>query len=205
METYPSDRQSLRQQVRQRRRSLTQQQQHHAAQQAAQRAMQFPPLQTASSVALFLSFDGEINSHPLIEQLWQNHKQVYLPVIHPFSAGQLQFLRYEKNTPLVKNPLGIAEPQLDIRHLIPLSELDVVMVPLVAFDSTGKRLGIGGGFYDRTLQNWRNYRLLPVGFAHDCQQVNTLPDEAWDIPLPVLITPSRLWQWPQHLYETIQP
>lgn len=78
-----------------------------------------------------------------------------------------------------------------MRDVLPLAELDVLVTPLVAFDVSGQRLGMGGGFYDRTLQNWQQYRLQPVGYAHDCQQVDSLPSEEWDIPLPAVITPGK--------------
>ena len=96
---------------------------------------------------------------------------------------------------LTPNRLGIPEPPLDIRNLATLSELDVLMVPLVAFDNQGQRLGMGGGFYDRTLQNWQQHNVLPIGLAHDCQQVEALPVADWDVPLKAIITPSKLWQW----------
>ena len=155
--------------------------------------MAYAPVVMAHSVALFLSFDGELDTQPLIEQLWRSGKQVYLPVLHPFSPGNLLFLRYHPQSQLVTNRLKIQEPRLDVREVLPLSELDVLITPLVAFDTQGQRLGMGGGFYDRTLQNWQQYNLHPVGYAHDCQQVDALPVEKWDIPLPVIVTPSKIW------------
>lgn len=155
----------------------------------------FEPVIRAQTVALFLSFDGELNTTPLIEALWLADKNVYLPVLHPFSPGNLLFLRYTPQSNLVTNRLKILEPKLDVRDVLPLNKLDVLVTPLVAFDETGQRLGMGGGFYDRTLQNWQQHGFYPVGLAHDCQQVETLPVEQWDIPLPAVVTPSRLWQW----------
>ena len=189
------DRHHIRQHVPHLRRALTPEQQQQAAALMAEHAVNFAPLANASHIALFLSVDGELNTRPLIAKLWQQKKQVYLPVLHPFSAGQLLFLRYTPETALRPNKLRIPEPPLDIRQLITLDRLDVMMVPLVAFDSSGQRLGMGGGFYDRTLQNWRRHGFLPVGVAHDCQQVERLPAEEWDVPLPAVLTPSRLWQW----------
>lgn len=189
------DRHALRQHVRHLRRALTEEQQVQAAALLAGHAVNFAPLANARHIALFLSVDGEINTRPLIAKLWQQKKQIYLPVLHPFAAGHLLFLRYTPETVLTPNKLRIPEPPLDIRSLITLDQLDVMMVPLVAFDSSGQRLGMGGGFYDRTLQNWRQHRFLPVGVAHDCQQVEQLPTAEWDVPLPAVLTPSRLWQW----------
>lgn len=190
-----STRQQIRQQIRLRRKSLTHEHQTQAAQQAAARMMGFAPVVEAQTVAAFLSFDGELDTRPLIEGLWRAGKKVYLPVLHPFSAGNLLFLRYFPDSDLVLNHFKIHEPALDVRHVLPLNKLDVLITPLVAFDATGQRLGMGGGFYDRTLQNWRAHGLFPVGYAHDCQQVDALPVEEWDIPLPAVITPTTTWQW----------
>lgn len=191
----PYTRQQIRQQIRQRRRALTPEQQTQLALQAADRMMAYTPVLLAQTVAVFLSFDGELDTRPLIDQLWRAGKRVYLPVLHPFSPGNLLFLHYHPSSDLVVNRLKIREPKLDVRDVLPLSQLDVLVTPLVAFDVAGQRLGMGGGFYDRTLQNWRRHRLQPVGYAHDCQQVDALPTEQWDIPLPAVITPSKTWLW----------
>ncbi len=188
-------RQHIRKEIRQKRRALTAHQQAHFADQAAARMLGFAPVVEAKSVAVFLSFDGELDTRPLIEGLWRAGKQVYLPVLHPFSPGNLLFLRYLPDSLLATNRLKILEPALDVRHVLPLDRLDVLITPLVAFDNTGQRLGMGGGFYDRTLQNWRAHGFLPVGYAHDCQQVESLPVQEWDIPLPVVVTPTKIWRW----------
>ncbi len=195
IQLIPSLRQEIRQQIRQRRRKLTPDEQHLFAQLAAERMLAYEPVVKAATVAVFLSFDGELDTTPLIRALWQAGKTVYLPVLHPFSKGNLLFLRYSENSHLVMNRLKILEPKLDVRDVLPLDKLDVLIAPLVAFDEQGQRLGMGGGFYDRTLQNWQQHGLWPVGLAHDCQHVPALPAEEWDIPLPAVVTPSRIWEW----------
>lgn len=189
------DRQAIRKKIRHMRQSLSDEQQQRAAEQVAEHALNFVPIQQAQNIALFLSVDGELNTRPLIAKLWQQKKQVYLPVLHPFCHGQLLFVRYDANTQLQTNRLRIPEPPLTPGTLLPLSELEVVLMPLVAFDHHGNRLGMGGGFYDRTLQNWRQQHFVPIGLAHDCQQVDDLPVAEWDVPLSAMITPSKLWQW----------
>ncbi|MGL5700386.1 MAG: 5-formyltetrahydrofolate cyclo-ligase, partial [Kluyvera sp.] len=188
----PLSRNDIRQIIRQRRRALTLQQQTLYGQQAATRMMAWPPMLNAQTVALFLSFDGELDTQPLIERLWQAGKRVYLPVLHPFSPGNLLFLHYHPHSELVVNRLKILEPKLDVRDVLPLDKLDVLITPLVAFDEQGQRLGMGGGFYDRTLQNWQQHGIYPVGYAHDCQRVEALPIEQWDIPLPAVVTPAKV-------------
>lgn len=190
-----SSRQDIRSHIRHLRRALTSEQQQLAAEKATERALNYPAIRQAKKLALFLSFDGELDTRPLISRLWQQRQEVYLPVLHPFATGQLLFIRFDPDTRLQPNRLRIAEPPLDVRNLATLDELDVLMVPLVAFDRQGQRLGMGGGFYDRTLQNWQQHDVLPIGLAHDCQLVDTLPVAQWDVPLPVTITPSKIWQW----------
>lgn len=194
-DTLSTQRQQIRQTTRQARRQLTPEQQKIAAEQAKLNALQHPKIAQAKNIALFLSFDGEINTQPLIDALWQQNKQIYLPVLHPFSAHHLLFLHYHPDSQLVKNRFNIAEPPLDVRDVLPPEQLDVMLIPLVAFDSQGQRLGMGGGFYDRTLANWQKSGFYPIGLAHDCQHVEQLPVAHWDIPLPEIITPKKIWRW----------
>ena len=176
-------RQQLRQHIRETRQNLTALQQQQAAQRITQQALSFIEQHQARNIALYLAVDGEIATQPLIEQLWQQGKNVYLPVLHPFCKGHLLFLRYLPDTPMKQNKYGIFEPHLNVQNVLPLEQLDVIFTPLVAFDKQGNRLGMGGGFYDRTLQHWQQQRFIPVGLAHQCQQVDALPVESWDMPL----------------------
>lgn len=189
------ERQKIRSEIRERRRLLTPEQQQQSAHLAASHLTSHHKIQQANTVAIFLSFDGELNTDPVIELLWQQKKQVYLPVLHPFSPGNLLFLSYRPDSQLIRNRLKIFEPQLDVRDVLPLNQLDVVITPLVAFDQHGQRLGMGGGFYDRTLQHWQRGGPYPIGLAHDCQRVEYLPSEHWDVPLPEIVTPEKVWRW----------
>ena len=176
-------RNQLRQQIRKTRANLTALQQQQAEDSITQQALAFIEERNAQHIALYVSFDGEISTEKLIKTLWAQDKHVYLPVLHPFNPNHLLFLRYLPDTPMLKNKFGIWEPKLNVQSVLPLEELDILFTPLVAFDKQGNRLGMGGGFYDRTLQNWRNSSFIPVGLAHQCQQVEQLPTEAWDVPL----------------------
>ncbi|WP_340609435.1 5-formyltetrahydrofolate cyclo-ligase [Xenorhabdus bharatensis] len=194
-DSFFSLRKSIRQDIRQLRKNLSPEQQLRFALQAVERVMAHPKILQAKKIALYLSFDGELDTRPLIQQLWQQNKQVYLPVLHPFSRNHLLFLRYQPDTPLIRNQFRIEEPPLDIRQVLPVSELDVMFIPLVAFDRSGQRLGMGGGFYDRTLAKWQQQHFYPIGLAHNFQLVDSLPSASWDIPLPEIITPEKTWHW----------
>ena len=176
-------RNQLRQQIRKTRANLTALQQQQAEDSITQQALALIEERNAQHIALYLSFDGEISTDKLIKILWAQGKLVYLPVLHPFNPNHLLFLRYLPDTPMLKNKFGIWEPKFNVQNVLPLDELDILFTPLVAFDKQGNRLGMGGGFYDRTLQNWQNSSFIPVGLAHQCQQVEQLPTEAWDVPL----------------------
>jgi len=181
--TQQALRTQLRQQIRKTRANLTALQQQQAEDSITQQALALIEAQNAQHIALYVSFDGEISTEKLIKTLWAQDKHVYLPVLHPFNPNHLLFLRYLPDTLMLKNKFGIWEPKLNVQNVLPLKELDILFTPLVAFDKQGNRLGMGGGFYDRILQNWRNSSFIPVGLAHQCQQVEQLPTEVWDVPL----------------------
>lgn len=178
-------RSQLRQSMRLKRQSLTAGQQTQAAESIIPQALSLIESYQASHIAFYLPFNGEISPIPLMEQLLQQGKKLYLPLLHPFTSGQLLFLNYDCKTSLKFNRLRIQEPVLDVRNIIPLQELEMIFTPLVACDKAGNRLGMGGGFYDRTLAQAPH--LISVGLAHECQQVEQLPIESWDMPLDHII------------------
>ena len=192
-------RQDLRQTFREKRLALSSAQQKKAAEQLVSQFQAHPVLQSAQNVALYLSFNGEIDTRPLIEHLWSLKRNVFVPVLHPFCKGHLLFQAFSPNTQMRRNEFGILEPKLDIRYLCPLENLQLILTPLVAFDSSGNRLGMGGGFYDRTLlalQHKSNkYQTTVAGLAHELQLTSTLPTETWDIPLPYILTSSKLYSF----------
>jgi len=118
------------------------------------------------------------------------HGPVAVPVI--MAAGQpLKFSRWQPEAPLRDGPFGAKVPEVD-----DFLEPEILIVPLVAFDAQGGRLGYGGGFYDRTLEGLRAKRpTLAIGFAFDAQEAEDLPLEPTDQPLDMLITESRVLQF----------
>ncbi|EGU60125.1 5-formyltetrahydrofolate cyclo-ligase [Vibrio nigripulchritudo ATCC 27043] len=192
-------RQTIRKEIRQKRRSLSAQEQQRASDDLLIQFQQLPMATSANTVALYLAVDGELDLSPVIEWYWQQNKTVCLPVIHPFSNGHLLFLEYTPTTIMVPNQYNIDEPKLRTQDIIPASQIDVIFTPLVAFDDSGQRLGMGGGYYDRTLSTWQSASgSHAIGLAHNCQQVDALPAEAWDVPLQTIITPDKTWQWHQN-------
>ncbi|MEL0640515.1 5-formyltetrahydrofolate cyclo-ligase [Pseudoalteromonas aliena] len=191
----------IRKMIRETRNNLSKNQQHLAAQSLIMNFIQhLKSEKTANSkhIAIYLSNDGELDTSLLIKELWNLNHTVYLPIIHPFNGANLLFQRYEKNSPMRANRYGILEPKLNCSQICPLPALDYLLMPLVAFDKQGNRLGMGGGFYDRTLarlheQSWQKPQL--IGLAHECQKVDSLPIESWDVPLKTIITPDKTYCW----------
>lgn len=190
-------RQSLRQQMRRQRRALTSQQQAQAAFRLCKHLQRHPHLRKAKHVAAYLPNDGELDPQPLIRWCWQQGKTVYLPVLHPLSHNRLWFVRYTPKSCLVANQYGIPEPKAPYRFLRAAQKLDAVLLPLVAFDPEGGRLGMGGGYYDRTFSFiLRSGCTRPhlIGLAHELQKVDKLPVASWDVPLAGIATDRTLYQ-----------
>lgn len=188
-------RKELRRTFRNKRLALSTAQQIRAGKQLVSQFKKHAVFQSAQNVALYLAFNGEINTQALIDHLWSLKRNVFVPILHPFCNGQLLFQAYTPSTQMRHNQFGILEPSLDVRYVCPLEKLQLILTPLVAFDTNGNRLGMGGGFYDRTLAALQNkkHQATVAGLAHELQLTSTLPIETWDIPLPYILTSSKLY------------
>ncbi len=185
----PHTKAELRNALRQRRHSLSPSQQAAASAALVQSVTQLPAWTDARHIALYLPQDGEIATGPLNAAARGQGMLVYLPVVT--DADTLQFARWDSGTGLVENRYGIPEPPAEAARLTP-GELDIVLIPLVGWDNYGNRLGMGGGYYDRTLSGQRD--ALLVGLAHECQCVEKLPRESWDVPMDYIATDAALYR-----------
>ena len=179
---------SLRNTLRERRRNLTSAQSRNAAALLLDTLSELPHWQAAEHIALYLPNDREIDPHHIAQRARQLDKKLYLPVIEKDKT--LTFRRWKAETKLVANRFGIDEPPLQAaRRNTP--DLDIIFMPLVGWDSNGNRLGMGGGFYDRTLAGID--APLRVGLAYECQRVDKLVREHWDIQLHYIATENNLY------------
>ncbi|MES2204590.1 MAG: 5-formyltetrahydrofolate cyclo-ligase [Pseudomonadota bacterium] len=144
------------------------------------------------NIAVYLAHDGEIDLQYLIEKLWQTECAVFLPVVHA-DTQQLCFVRYRASTTMKKNQYGIQEPENMTEFILP-EALDIVLMPLVAFDHNGARLGMGKGYYDKSFAFCRYPHIKPmlVGVAYQCQYCEMLPVDEWDVPLDGIMTEKKL-------------
>jgi 5-formyltetrahydrofolate cyclo-ligase len=183
------DTRSLRRALRARRRHLSPSRQTAASAAVCDRLAALPEFRRARRIGFYLACGGEIDPEPLRRLAQRLGKRCFLPVLHPLGHNRLYFVAWQEGLPLVRNHFGIPEPRL--RQPAPVWSLDLILVPLVAFDARGNRLGQGGGFYDRTLEPrcrapHRRPRL--IGLAHSFQQVPQLVPAPWDVPLQGIAT-----------------
>ena len=194
-EPAPLSRPHLRRMLRKARRALTPSEQRKAAQGLYRQLAQHPLFRRAKHISLYLPTDGEIDPRLLLRAAQRRGKVTYLPVLSAWPRTKMVFQRVRPGQKLLPNRFRILEPRVNISQQRTVWALDLVLLPLVGFDETGGRLGMGGGFYDRSLaylarrQNWRKPTLL--GLAHECQKVERLVQASWDVPLAGTVTDKQ--------------
>ncbi len=181
------DRQALRRQLRARRRDLAPDLRHAAASRAATLVEQLPAWDAARTIAGYLAMPEEFDCGPLLDAARHRGKRTCLPCMT--AAEALQFRRHDADDPLREGRFGISEP-LGIAEPVAIAALDILFLPLVGWKPDGTRLGMGAGYYDRTLDAARPGLL--VGLGYECQECSALTAEHWDVPLDYVLTESRL-------------
>jgi 5-formyltetrahydrofolate cyclo-ligase len=155
-------------------------------------------LQPRRRIAVYFAYGNEARLDAVIALARRRRCQLYLPVITDFRHSRMRFVRYDTDSLMRTNRYGIAEPVARHAEIIPVRQLDLVLLPLVAFDARGWRLGSGAGFYDRSLHHlregrrWRKPKLIGVGY--ECQRVPRLEPGHWDVPLDGMLTERGLHQ-----------
>jgi len=180
----PPSRATLRSSYRHARRALKPHEQRDHARAVARHFAASRLALAFDRFAIYWPSDGELDPRPLARRLLDAGKTVALPVIGTTRA--LSFYRYRDDARFVRNRFDIPEPDTRTGTKVPTRTLDVALLPLVAFDASGHRLGRGGGYYDATFG--AHGRTLLIGLAHDVQRHAGLDERAWDVPLDGVIT-----------------
>lgn len=158
-----------------------------------------PLLGNAQHIGLYLAFGNEVSADELMAQCRAQGQATYVPLVQPDHT--LKFAPITNSTPIVQNRYGIREPELDDETCLPATSLDVVIVPLLGFDRQCNRMGMGGGYYDRTFahkrqaDNAHSATTLPllIGVAFDCQCVDSVFPDWWDVPLDHVVTERQTY------------
>lgn len=194
----------LRIMLRERRRALSRAQRRQSAAELARRVSALRAFRCARHIAFYLPHDGEMELAALLARALRYGKRCYLPVL--CRRNRLAFAPYRTGDRLSPNRFGIPEPALP-RNGWPrngwtqAAMLDLILMPLVAFDARGNRLGMGAGFYDRTLgflkqrRHWRRPRLM--GVAYDFQCVPDITPAPWDVALDSIVTEKNTYHTPR--------
>ena len=186
-------RQQLRAQCRSARRALPVPERRAASEAICRRLRASPFYWSARRIAFFWPMGPEVDLLALLHSALRHGKLCYLPVMR--RDGGLCFVRFREGDPIVPNAQRIPEPRFRPQDELPATQLDLVCMPLAGFDRSGTRLGMGGGYYDRAF----SFRLHPhnrkprlVGVAFACQELPSIPREAWDVPLEALVTEREI-------------
>ncbi|MEO5341317.1 MAG: 5-formyltetrahydrofolate cyclo-ligase [Magnetococcus sp. MYC-9] len=192
-----ADKQHMRDTLRSMRRALSSAEQQGLSGAVCQRALQLPLFQSASSIGLYLSIDHEVDPSSLLHAATLSNKAVFLPVVDR-SRRQVHFVRYRAKDPLRTGAFGLREPLLPAGQIPSMEEtaacvssMDILFLPLVAFDAKGWRLGYGGGYYDRLLScipKETGQKPQLIGLAYHFQAVPAVPHEAHDVPMDQVVT-----------------
>lgn len=154
----------------------------------AERVIHAPWFQRASCVGCYLPTSAEVNTWKIIARAWRMKKRVFVPVVK--KNRRMQFRELTPNTDLRAGQWGLLEP--DSGEIVSARMLDVVVTPVVAFDEDNHRIGMGGGYFDRTFaftrhrMHWQRPRMIGLAFA--CQKVAKIPPNPWDIRVFTVIT-----------------
>jgi 5-formyltetrahydrofolate cyclo-ligase len=145
-----------------------------------------PQVQMAGTIAAYYSIGAEPGTHGLLFALWKRGSYVLLPVLRP--DGDLDWASYEGPDSMVPGPRGLLEPGEPPRGVDAVARADAVLVPALAVDGAGRRLGRGGGSYDRALA--RVGPLVPlIALVYDDELVEQVPTEGHDIPVRATVSP----------------
>ena len=149
--------------------------------------------QQAQHIGCYLPMQNEVDLHAFIKQAWQMQKQIYLPVLN--NANDMDFYAYTASTELRKNKYGINEPNKNTSQKINPAQLDLLLIPLIAFDNQCNRLGQGVGFYDRYLAHYKHTHTKPmtIGLGYELQKVTHVPTDAWDIALDAFVSEAMVY------------
>lgn len=185
----PHSKSQYRQQLLAQRRALSPEQIQRAAARVAATIWRLPVLARSRHLALYLPVSGELDCMPVISGAWRRRRQVYLPVV---TGAELRFAPFAPDSPLATNRFGIAEPACSDDELRSARDMDVIFAPLLGFDAEGHRLGMGGGFYDRTLAflaQRRHFRRPHfIGLAYAFQRISAVPHQKHDVKLEAVVT-----------------
>lgn len=190
--------QALRKEMRHKRRSLDEYQQNEAAGGLLGNLLKVRTFIQAKRISMYYPNDGEIDPGQVMHYAMSRSKSCYLPIIFAARKPKLYFGPVTPGCRLKPDRMGILSPDVPHSKWLKPAQLDLILLPLVAFDEFGSRIGMGGGFYDASLaflsarKHWHRPKL--IGIAHDIQKVDKITADRWDIPLELIVTDKAVYK-----------
>ena len=182
----------IRQRNRKLRAEIKQEDLDKAANNLCQRIIELPEFDRAEKIAAYFAVNGEISLDPVIDHALSLGKKIYLPNLDKKS---LRFSPYFREQKMRINKFRLPEPDVGDDEMLQPQQLDLVLAPLVVFDANRNRIGMGGGFYDRSFAFRKQGIDTPalIGVAHELQKVDELVPEAWDVRLDKVVTDRAIY------------
>ncbi len=191
----PLSKPELRQALKEIRDNISSEAKQSASLSFSSLAKSLAAFQTAQKVGVYLHSEMEAPTTDLIQLCYRSNKCVFAPVITSVSDRTMSFAEHPEGNPLSTNAYGLNEPEYKAGSLISILNLDIVFVPLLGFDRSGNRIGMGAGYYDRALSEQKNGKNeLPtlIGLSFSEQECSNVPNDTWDVPLNCIITPQDI-------------
>lgn len=184
----------LRQRNRKLRAQLSKEALETAALQLSDRITRLPEFINAHKIAAYSAVNGEISLNPVIDRALEMGKQIYLPNL---DLKSLRFSPYFHGQKMRINRFKLPEPDVTDDEMLPPEAMDLVLAPLVVFDPQRNRIGMGGGYYDRSFEfRKKKGRDVPtlIGVAHELQKEDQLLSEDWDVRLDMVVTDGAIYK-----------
>lgn len=170
-----------------RRKALSPAERHEKSAQILKEVLSLSEYQTSHTVMVYLDFRDEVETTELAEQILRDGKMLLIPFCKPESTELIPCDIFNLSSDLQPGMWGIREPHPEKVKPISPKEIDLVVVPGVAFDLQGNRIGFGKGYYDRFLPQLRQ-DAIAIGVAFSCQLLEEIPAESYDYKMSLLIT-----------------
>lgn len=142
------------------------------------------------NIMLYYSFKNEVSTEKYILKLLNNDFNVILPYSKVSTRSIIPYLVKNLKEDLSKSSFGILEPNININSVFSIDKIEVVVIPGIAFDIEGNRMGFGAGFYDRFLI--KNENMIKIAICYDFQLLNSIPNEPHDVKMDIIITEERV-------------
>ena len=188
-----NDHAELRARNRRLRAELSPEQLQLAADALCTRLLKLDAYLDARRIGAYFAVNGEIGLAPLIERALADGKQVFLPNL---DREALRFAPYFDGQKMRANRFRLPEPDVDDTEMLSPNALDLVLAPLTVFDADGNRIGMGGGFYDRSFAFRKDPTVLRpvlIGVAHELQRVDHIEPKDWDVRLDLVVTDHAVY------------